>query len=146
MFIYVLFCILMAIACYAVGVSKGYSAGVCIAAGFFGNLIALLVLLLLPDQLQEEANAAHALDYRDREIAALQKRVTQLEEALRSQTAAPPSDSAKPAAKPETGTPAQALFPARTREVVACPVCGTRQRGDRDLCYACQTPFRYEQE
>lgn len=146
MFVYVLFCILMAAACYMVGVSKGYSAGICIAAGFFGNLIALLVLLLLPDQLQEEASAAHALDYRDREIAALQQRVTQLEEALRSQTAEPPSDSAKPSAKPETGTPAQVLFPARTTEVVACPVCGKRQRGDRDLCYACGTPFRYEQE
>ena len=41
---------------------------------------------------------------------------------------------------------APAIFPARTEEVIACPRCGRRQKGNRNACYACGLPFQYEAE
>lgn len=42
------------------------------------------------------------------------------------------------------GTPVH--FAARTSETIECPHCGKRQRGDRDACYSCGTPFLYDHE
>ena len=37
-------------------------------------------------------------------------------------------------------------FPSRTEEPISCPVCGRRQRGNRDCCYSCGVKFQYEDE
>lgn len=36
--------------CVKLGEEKGYSVGLCLLAGFFGGFLALIVILLLPDQ------------------------------------------------------------------------------------------------
>jgi len=103
-------------------------------------LLAVLVLFLLPDQNQEAAD----LSRRDQEIAALRQRVAELERA--QQPAKEPVPLAKTSAAPAAPSDAPAVFPARTDEVIACPRCGRRQKGNRDSCYACGLLFRYEQE
>lgn len=55
----------------------------------------------------------------------------------------PPPPQEAPPARPQD---APAVFPARTKEVITCPRCGRRQRGNRDSCYACGLPFQYENE
>jgi hypothetical protein len=100
----------------------------------------VLVLFLLPDQNQEAAD----LSRRDQEIAALRQRVAELERA--QQPAKEPVPLAKTSAAPAAPSDAPAVFPARTDEVIACPRCGRRQKGNRDSCYACGLLFRYEQE
>ena len=103
-------------------------------------MLAVLVLFLLPDQNQEAAD----LSRRDQEIAALRQRVAELERA--QQPAKEPVPLAKTSAAPAAPSDAPAVFPARTEEVIACPRCGRHQKGNRDSCYACGLPFRYEQE
>lgn len=139
-----LFAALMALVCFGIGASKGYSALWSAVAGFFGHVIAAAILLLLPDREQGAAEAKWRRDAKAQEIAQLKARVAQLE-ALLSSSAPPPEEPTQ--AKAAAGEkPAQAVFPSRTEESVACPVCGKRQRGDRDLCYFCGTPFQYEDE
>lgn len=38
------------------------------------------------------------------------------------------------------------IFPHRIDGFIACPRCGERQRGNRNLCQSCKTPFKYESE
>ena len=135
-----IFWILCIILCAVLGSSKGYSVWVCIVAGALGSLLAVLVLFLLPDQNQEAAD----LSRRDQEIAAQRQRVAELERA--QQPAKEPVPLAKTSAAPAAPSDAPAVFPARTEEVVTCPRCGRRQKGNRASCYACGLPFRYEQE
>ena len=103
-------------------------------------LLAVLVLFLLPDQNQEAVDFSR----QDREIAALRQRVAELERA--QQPAKESVALAKTPAAPASPPDAPAVFPARTEEVIACPRCGRRQRGNRDSCYACGLPFQYEAE
>lgn len=139
-----LFGALMALVCFCIGISKGYSALWSAVAGFFGHMITAAILLLLPDREQGAAEAKWRRDAQAQEIAQLKARVAQLE-ALLTPPAPPPEKVAQ--AKAAAGEkPAQSVFPSRTEESVACPVCGKRQRGDRDLCYFCGTPFQYEDE
>lgn len=35
-------------------------------------------------------------------------------------------------------------FASRTDKTIACPHCGKRQRGDRNACYSCGTPFLHD--
>ena len=77
-------------------------------------------------------------------ITASEKRVAELERA--QQPAKEPVPLAKTSAAPAAPSDAPAVFPARTEEVVTWPRCGRRQKGNRDSCYACGLPFRYEQE
>ena len=37
-------------------------------------------------------------------------------------------------------------FPSRTEESISCPCCGRKQKGNRNACYSCGTPFLYETE
>lgn len=76
--------IALIILCAILGISKGYSVGLCILAGALGSVIALIVLLLLPDRNAEQAE----LDRRDQEIDALRRRIAQLER-TQSQPATP---------------------------------------------------------
>lgn len=107
------------------------------------------------DSLAQSVSSSYAADQKqDRKIEALEQRVSELEgqllaleRLLAERGIIPPVPEAEKAAAREPGPAGEpAVFPARTKEVVACPRCGKRQRGDRDLCYACQTPFRYENE
>lgn len=102
------------------------------------------------DELNSSASSSHADDLRqDKEIKQLKKRVTELEDQLLalekvlSQHGLLPPMPEEPET-PETSQDTPALFPARTEEVIACPRCGRRQKGDRDSCYACGLPFQYE--
>ena len=138
-----LFAILFAVACYAVGSSKGYDGGTCAVAGFFGGIVALIVLFILPDRAQEEADAARREASRDAEISALKRRISELEAQQPKEDTASPAETFLPREVPE-GTPC--VFPVRTEELIACPRCGKRQKGNRNACYSCGTPFQYEQE
>lgn len=107
------------------------------------------------DALTRSVSSSYAADQKqDRQIEALKQRVSELEgqllaleRLLAERGIIPPLPEAEEASAQEPSPAGEpAVFPARTEEVVACPRCGRRQRGDRDLCYACQTPFRYENE
>ena len=107
------------------------------------------------DELNSSASSSHADVLRqDKEIERLKTRVTELEnqllaleKILADQGLLPPAPE-PPEAKntPKRPPDAPAIFPARTEEVIACPRCGRRQRGNRDSCYACGLPFQYEAE
>ena len=128
-----IFWILCIILCAVLGSSKGYSVWVCIVAGALGSLLAVL---LLPDIARIRADAVGRDRAQDQEIATLKARLAVLE-----------SGSGTPAGtRVESPPAAPAVFPARTEEVVTCPRCGRRQKGNRHSCYACGLPFRYEQE
>ena len=135
--------IALIILCAILGSSKGYSVGLCILAGALGSVIALIVLLLLPDRNAEQAE----LYQRDQEIDALRRRIAQLEQIREPQSApeAEPAPAQPPIPpSPPPGEPAR--FPTRTRETIPCPGCGKRQQGNRDLCYSCKLPFVYDDE
>ena len=53
-------------------------------------------------------------------------------------------ETAMPANPKPPGTPT--TFSARTEEIISCPCCGKKQKGNRDSCYSCYTPFTYENE
>lgn len=136
--------IALIILCAILGYAKGYSVGLCILAGALGSVIALIVLLLLPDRNAEQVE----LDRRDQEIDALRQRIAQLEQA-QSQPAAPAPAQPLPQPSPVSPPPPPgepARFPTRTREIIPCPGCGKRQQGNRDLCYSCKLPFIYDDE
>ncbi len=80
-------------------------------------------------------------------VAELEAQLLALEQFLSEKGILPPGTPAPEAAAPEIppiGTPA--LFPARVETSIACPRCGKCQTGNRDFCYFCETPFRYENE
>ena len=126
--------LLFAAMCAIVGRQKGYSTALCILLGFFGRLICLLILILLPDRMQEQYESDHL----KQELSSLRQRMPAPE------PAAPAADAQ--AAPPKRPPDAPAVFPARTEEVIACPRCGRHQKGNRDSCYACGLPFQYEHE
>ena len=105
------------------------------------------------DELNSSASSSHADDLRqDKEIEGLKKRVTELEDQLLALEKGlslhgllPPMAEEEPET-PETPQDIPAVFPARTEEVIACPRCGRRQKGNRDSCYACGLSFQYENE
>ena len=105
------------------------------------------------DMLEGSSSSSRADDQRqDKEIERLKTRVTELEnhllvleKILADQGLLPPAPEPPEAKNPPQRPPdAPAVFPARTEEVVACPRCGRRQKGNRDSCYACGLLFRYE--
>ena len=51
--------LLFAAMCAIVGRQKGYSTALCILLGFFGRLICLFILILLPDRMQEQYESDH---------------------------------------------------------------------------------------
>ena len=96
--------IIFAVVCYIVGTSKGYNGIVCAVAGFFGNLLALIVLFLLPDKAEAQIETQQL----EAEISALKQRIAELETALREATAPdapePESTTSSDPAAPD-GTP-----------------------------------------
>jgi len=106
------------------------------------------------EELSRSASSSYATDQKqDREIEKLQKRVTELEgqllaleRLLAERGIIPPIPEAEEAAPTPPPAEGPVVFPARTEQTIACPRCGRRQRGNRNFCYACETPFRYENE
>ena len=138
--------IIVCVFCVKLGEEKGYSVGLCLLAGFFGGFLALIVILLLPDQNLRQEEMEREAKAHQKEVDDLKSRIAQLE-SLQSppqpeETAAQPED--EPCAAPPEAD-GEAVFPRRTDELIACPRCGKRQRGNRNFCYSCELPFRYEE-
>ena len=107
------------------------------------------------EELKSSSSSSRADDQRqDKEIERLKTRVTELEdqllalEKILSQHGFLPPMPEEPEDPEASNLPpdAPAIFPARTEEVIACPRCGRRQKGNRDSCYACGLRFQYENE
>ena len=137
--------IIVCVFCVKLGEEKGYSVGLCLLAGFFGGFLALIVILLLPDQnlrLEEMEQEAQA---RQKEVDALKARIAQLE----SLQSPPQPEAEEDAPAPQSG-PASACAPVvfrrRTDDLITCPRCGRRQKGNRNACYSCECPFEYEED
>lgn len=137
--------IIVCVFCVKLGEEKGYSVGLCLLAGFFGGFLALIVILLLPDQNLRQEEMAHEAQARQKEMDALKARIAQLE-SLQS----PPQPEAEedaPAPQPAPAPDcAPVVFRRRTDELITCPRCGRRQRGNRNACYSCECPFEYEED
>ena len=102
------------------------------------------------EELNRSINNSRAADrQQDKEIARLQKRVTELEQHLLALEQYLSEKGILPPL-PEESDPAPSdapvSFPSRTEEPISCPVCGRRQRGNRDCCYFCGVKFQYEDE
>lgn len=137
--------IIVCVFCVKLGEEKGYSVGLCLLAGFFGGFLALIVILLLPDQNLRQEEMAHEAQARQKEMDALKARIAQLE-SLQS----PPQPEAEedaPAPQPAPAPDcAPVVFRRRTDELITCPRCGRRQKGNRNACYSCECPFEYEED
>ena len=142
-----LLCILSAVVCGLLGSSKGYNAVLSAVAGFFLNIFGIVILLLLPDQERISSDASSALSYRDREIQELRARIEKLEAEKADAEAKNAPKHADPAEPEDSSASAQpASFPTRTHDVIACPRCGKRQTGNRNMCYSCGLEFHYDDE
>lgn len=82
----ILIIIFIAIAA-ALGSSKGYSGVLCGVAGCFGGLIAIIVIALLPNRVEEQEEAARRQSAQNAEITALKNRIRDLEAMQNAQTA-----------------------------------------------------------
>ena len=132
--------------CGRYGREKGYSFWFSFLLCLFGQLIGLLAVLLLPDIARIHADAAGRDRAQDQEIAALKARLAALEKRV-GVPADAPAESLSAAASGSAPQPdAPAVFPARTEDMIACPRCGRRQKGNRSACYSCGLPFQYETE
>ena len=120
--------------CGRYGREKGYSFWFSFLLCLLGQLIGLLAVLLLPDIARIRADAVGRDRAQDQEIATLKARLAVLE-----------SGSGTPAGtRVESPPAAPAVFPARTDEVIACPRCGRRQKGNplTRLAAACSGSLR----
>ena len=137
--------IIVCVFCVKLGEEKGYSVGLCLLAGFFGGFLALIVILLLPDQnlrLEEMEQEAQA---RQKEVDALKARIAQLE----SLQSPPQPEAGEDAPAPQPGPAsvcAPVVFRRRTDDLITGPRCGRRQKGNRNACYSCECPFEYEED
>ena len=96
---------------------------------------------------RQEAKTA-SLEYRmermEKQISDMQKHILGLEALLAQHGIVPPMTEEEAAKAGSAGEPV--TFPTRTEETIACPRCRRKQRGNRSACYACNTPFLYEDE
>ena len=136
----------IAVICGRYGREIGYSFWLCFLLCLLGQFVGLIVVLLLPDIARIRADAAGRARGQDQEIAALKARLAALEN--KEPAADSPEETPSAAAPPDSDVPlaSPAIFPARTEDMIACPRCGRRQKGNRDACYACGLPFQYENE
>ena len=81
----------------ALGSSKGYSGVLCGVAGCFGGLIAIIVIALLPNRVEEQEEAERRQSAQDAEITALKNKIRDLE-AAQNAKAAPTTGTADNAA------------------------------------------------
>lgn len=138
--------IIVCVFCVKLGEEKGYSVGLCLLAGFFGGFLALIVILLLPDQNLRQEEMAHEAQARQKEMDALKARIAQLE-SLQSPPQPEAEEDDAPAPQPAPAPAcAPVVFRRRTDELITCPRCGRRQKGNRNACYSCECPFEYEED
>lgn len=111
----------------------------------------LLHAEILDEQERSAATASARARSQDREMEKLQKRISELEtqlfaleKYLSEKGILPPMPEEPAQTPPDNSEPV--TFPARTEEPIACPRCGRKQKGNRNACYACSTPFLYENE
>ena len=97
--------------CAIVGRQKGYSTALCILLGFFARLICLLILILLPDRMQEQYESDHL----KQELSSLRQRMAELEQAL-DPTPAP--EPAAPAADAD-GWGCRQTSPSKARRLLS---------------------------
>lgn len=108
------------------------------------------LLETMEDQERSDALAETRHQRTQENFQRLEHRVTELESQLLALEAylselgvlPPQPEPEGPWTAPAGGAPV--TFPCRTEELIACPVCGRRQRGNRDACYNCGTGFQYE--
>jgi len=100
------------------------------------------------DAINAQASKTYSLEHRidqlEKRIEKMQHHILGLESLLAAHGIVPPTpeevpDSGHPTAEPVT-------FPSRTAENITCPCCGRRQKGTRNACYSCGTPFLYADE
>ena len=116
--------LLFAAMCAIVGRQKGYSTALCILLGFFGRLICLLILILLPDRMQEQYESDHL----KQELSSLRQRMAELEQALEPTPAPEPAAPAADAqAAPPKRPPLPSFPPGRRRSSPAPGVAATRR-------------------
>lgn len=118
--------LLFAAMCAIVGRQKGYSTALCILLGFFGRLICLLILILLPDRMQEQYESDHL----KQELSSLRQRMAELEQALEPTPApepAAPAADAQAAPPSVRRTPLPSFPPGRRRSSPAPGVAATRR-------------------
>ncbi len=84
----ILFIIIFIAIAAALGSSKGYSGVLCGVAGCFGGLIAIIVIALLPNRVEEQEEAARRQSAQDAEITELKQRIRDLEAARNAQETA----------------------------------------------------------
>jgi len=87
----------------------------------------------LAERVQRLENHAHNMD---RYIQQLEFLLAQHGIAFSREEPPAPAEP-KPVGEPVT-------FPARTEETILCPCCSKKQKGNRNACYSCGTPFLYE--
>lgn len=137
--------IIVCIFCVKLGEEKGYSVALCLLAGFFGGFLALIVILLLPDQSQCQQELVQEAKIHQQEVDALKARIAQLE--AQQSPVQPEAEDTAPAPQPVSASPcAPVVFRRRTDDLITCPRCGKRQRGNRNACYSCECLFEYEED
>ena len=77
----ILFIIIFIAIAAALGSSKGYNGVLCGVAGCFGGIIAIIVIALLPNRIEEQEEAARRQSAQDAEITELKQRIRDLEAA-----------------------------------------------------------------
>lgn len=137
--------IIVCVFCVKLGEEKGYSVGLCLLAGFFGGFLELIVILLLPDQNLRQEEMAHEAQARQKEMDALKARIAQLESLQSPPQLEAEEDAPAPQPAPAPDC-APVVFRRRTDELITCPRCGRRQKGNRNACYSCECPFEYEED
>ena len=79
-----------------------------------------------------------------RQLADLDAQLLEIKRVLSQHGILPPMPEEPEPSDLPPDTPA--VFPARTEDMIVCPWCGRRQKGNRNACYACGLPFQYETE
>lgn len=97
------------------------------------------------EQRADTASLEKRMDVLEKSCRDMALHIQGLEALLAAHGIVPPASEDVDTTGPKpVGEPA--VFPARTEESIACPRCGRRQRGNRNTCYSCGTPFQYENE
>ena len=113
--------------------------------------------LLHADMMDEHYYSRVRDENQDKEIDQLRNRVSELEAQLLALERYLSEKGILPPIPEDPGTPEPtaagsksagepATFPTRTEEKIVCPHCGRRQKGNRNACYSCGTPFLYKDE
>lgn len=84
----ILFIIIFIAIAAALGSSKGYNGVLCGVAGCFGGLIAIIVIALLPNRVEEQEEVARRQSAQDAEITELKQRIRDLEAARNAEETA----------------------------------------------------------